>query len=814
MASTRLLNGWRADLRHAGRALFHSPRHVATAVICLGLGLAVTVAVFSFLTSLLYGDMPGIQDRVALVRIFIGHDAASGSQSMGRSAGRVTAESLSSSDFESLARDPGAAFESLAAQGNLRVAVSTGAVTTTAIAAFSSPDYFRTLRTVAHRGRLLGAADGRPGAPDAVVVGYHLWRDRLGGDDAIVGQPLEIGGRTFMVAGIAPPRFTGIQPTDPTTSPLDNPQIWIPMRHVATWVNAHDADSPWLDVVGRRHAWASIEDTRQGLIAAGARRAGERPDIRAGAEYPARRHGFGPSEASIDLWIVMGMLLSVPLTVLAIACANVANLQLARATARTRELSVRQALGASRGQVIRLLSIEAALLTIAGAAAGWAGAAAVIRLAQSWFPLIVTLDWRVLAFALLLVAGVTMLSGVVPAWIATRRSAGGGWRHSAQGGGMPHARLRNGLVVVQIAASFVLLAGSQLFVRMAATVRAEVPASVREQLVVSFDLGMLGYGAADTSRVMDALEARLRSRPDVAAVSFARSTLTRFSASAAAAPGSSRPMVLSEVTSAFAAVTSSRLLSGRWLQPGDSPRAVVVNERLARQLAEDGQVVGRQAVLDPAEPVDIVGVVENQRRRADDVLPDPLIYRLLPAARPSAFELHVRVADASALAGDLAALLRDVDPRVPWTGLWLGADLYAGEFDAVRVLALGVGGFGALALVVAAAGLHAVITYVVSLRRREFGIRLAIGARARDLVSLVGRVALRLLALGLAIGLAIAVPLAFALRSQIVGVSLELLDPWAWLPVTVALGAVTALAALMPARRAAGVNPVEVLREG
>jgi putative ABC transport system permease protein len=827
MAFAKLLNGWRGDVRHAWRALLHTPRHVATAVICLGLGLTVTVTVISLLTSLFYGDMPGIQQRVALVRIFIGYDRAAGVQNMGRGQGRVAAESLSLADYESLARDPGPPLESLAAQGNLRVAVSNGATTSSAVASFVSPDFFRTIRTIAHRGRLLSPADERRDAPPALVLGYHLWRDRLGADEAVVGAPIDVGGRTFVVVGIAPPRFTGIQRADKAESPLDNPQIWIPLRHIATWVNAPDPERPWIDVVGRRHEWASIDDARMALMPAAARRAGERPDIRGGAEYRARRHGFGPEETPLDVWIAIGALLSVPLTVLAIACANVANLQLARATARTRELAVRQALGASRGQIVRLLSIEAALLASAAALAGWAGASAAVRVVQSWFPVFISLDWRVLVFALVLVGGVTMLSGVAPALIATRRAAATGLRHSAQGGGMPHARLRHTLVMVQIAASFVLLAGSQLFVRMASTIRADLPPAVREQLVASFDLGMLGYGAPDTARVMDALELRLRTRPDVAAVSFTRHLRAGFSSSASAEPGNLRSTAVTEVTPAFAAVTSARVLSGRWLEAGDSPRAVVVNERLARQIADDGNVVGRQISLRmsaagcqpaaaraecPLEPVDVIGVIESQPRSADDVQPDSLLYRLLPAARPAVFNLHVRTADPAALADDFRRVLREVDPRVPSTSVSLAADLYVGDFDFMRVMALAVGGFGALALVVAAAGLHAVMAYIVSLRRREFGIRLAIGARTSDLLSLVGRVALRLLAGGLLLGLLIAVPLAFVFRALLVGVSLDLLDPWAWMPVVALLGAVTVFAAFLPARRAAAVNPVDVLR--
>ena len=221
-----VLTNWRADVRDAWRALLRSPRHVATVVLCLGLGLTVTVGVFSVLTSFIYGDRPGIRNRASLVRLFIVHDAGSAVGIGEREPGRVTADP-SLSDFESLARDPGPGLESLGAEGPLRVALrlrsgqAAAGDAITAVAVFSSPDYFRTPGTTAHRGRLLAPSDDRPDAPPVIVIGYHLWRDRLGADEAIVGKELVVGGRTFAVIGIAPPRFTGIKATDTTSSPLD-----------------------------------------------------------------------------------------------------------------------------------------------------------------------------------------------------------------------------------------------------------------------------------------------------------------------------------------------------------------------------------------------------------------------------------------------------------------------------------------------------------------------------------------------------------------------------------------------------------------
>jgi predicted permease len=824
MAYRNVASGWRTDFRQTVRTLAHSPRHVITVVLCLGVGITVTVTFFSVINSLFYGEIPGIRERAALVRLFVGHDRASGVQRIGR-AGAVQADPFSVADFESFAVDPGPTLSAVAAEGNIRVAVSHGDMTTPALAAFVSGEYFNVLGTEPLHGRVLGPADDRPGAAPQVVIGYHLWRDRFGAAADLVGRRIIVADREFAVAGITPPGFAGLAPVLTVgASPLDSVQIWIALQQTAGWSLAPPSERPWLEVFGRRQPWASASDVRASLSLPASRRSAERPDSRAGTVYLARSHGFTPDDAPIDVLIGVGVILAIPLTVLAVACLNVANLQLARATARARELAVRLAIGASRGQVVRLLTVEAAVLGVLAGVAGWWGTALVLQLAQASFPLALRLDARVLAFTLLLVAAVTVLSGVAPAWVATRRSSTDALRHSARGGGLPHSRLRHALVVLQIATSFVLLAGSNLFVRTAQATRADVPPAIREQVVVAFDLAMLGRGDADASRLRSELEARLLSRPDVSVVSFERDLSAEFSSTASADPADWRYAQVKEVSASFAQVTDARLLAGRWLGPQDDEHAVAVNERLARHLSPDAAVVGRPLLVrrrtdDCAQPpcetqdaAQIVGVIESQRRRVDDAVPDPVIYRRLSATGVMAFDMRVRAVDPVPLAADLRGVVQSIEPRLPWAGFWFGHDLYSGEFDQMRVVALGVGGLGVLALLVAAAGLHAVMAYVVSLRQREFGIRMAIGARPGDLISMVGRLAFRLAAAGLVVGLVVAVPMAFLFRAIIIGVSLQLLDPWVWTPVVLMLAAVAAMAALVPARRASRVDPVTVLR--
>lgn len=813
----RILHGWRSDWRQAQRALWHSPRHALTAVLCLMAGIAVNVTVLSLINSLFYGDIPGVRERTSLVRVFLRYDET-GPDRTAKNDGPVTADTLSISEWTALSASVPPMLGGLIAEGKTRVSVSRENTTVAAVAAFVSPDYFQVLGTPTFQGRLLARSDDRPDAPPAVVLGYHLWHDELGAPASLPGQTILISGRQFLVAGIAPDRFTGLRPPEPGTSVMLSAQVWIPLQHADRWPVAPTSERAWLEVFGRRQGQVSDDDLRAALAPAAGRLAMEHPDTRSGAAFLTRRHGFSPSESSTDVLIALAMTMAIPLTVLAVACLNVANLQLARATTRAREFAVRLAIGASRLQVVRLMTIEAATLATVATIAGCAASAAGIRLLQSYFPFTLAIDSHVLLATLALTTAVTMVAGVAPAWIATRRLSADHLRRTAQAGGLPHTRLRHSLVVLQIAASFLLLSGSNLFVRTALKTRADIPDAIRQQLIVSFDLGMIGEGSAGASRVAGELESRLTTRRDIAAVSFERDDAAFFTGEGAGSDAEPRFTNTREVTRSYAAATDVRVLSGRWLSATDPAQTVVVNDRFAHMLdPEAGRVVGRVVTLTPyydrRHPVaaEIVGIVANQKKRIDDENPEPLVFSRIQAM-PKAFDMRVRAANTAAVGADLRRIVQEVDPRLPWVEFWQGADLFSGDFDLLRQISLGVGGLGILSLLLAATGLYAVIAYVVSLRQREFGIRLAVGAQPADLRKLVGRAAFRLSAWGLGLGVLIAIPLAFLFRALLLGVSLQLLDPMVWVPVVGLLAVVAFAAALVPARRAARVNPVTVLR--
>jgi predicted permease len=808
--------GWTSDLRQTWRGLSASPRHVLTVVLCLGVGLTVSVAVFSIVNSLLYGDIPGIADRRSLLRVFISHEQAYGRESIGR-AGAVSASPLSRSDLAIVEAVRDENVVGWAAEGDLGFAVSFRGASVGTTGVFVSRDYFSTIGTPPFLGRLLTPADHAAGAPPAAVIGFHLWRDRFGAAPDVVGQPLLVGGRMYTIAGVTPPRFTGFQPADVGASPLDYAQLWLPMSHAATWPGAPSESAAWLTVRARLAAGRVAADARPALDAAARRVSAASPNDRKSAAIVLSSYGFGPNDSPLDVLILIGLFLAVPLSVLAIACANVANLQLARATERARELAVRLAIGATRGQIIRLLSIESFGLAVLASIAGWAGAAAVLRLAAPMFPLELSLDWHVLVFALVLTAGVTMLSGLAPAWLVARRAAAAGLQQSDRAGGLAHKRLRSALVVAQIAASLVLLVMAGMFTQSVRAMRASAPPELASQLVVPFELDMLNYSPADATTFLTDFTARLAADGRIQAV--AAEQMTGFRYREAGAPATERGYSAGGyITPSWLDVTSARLLAGRAFRADDGRDVAIVSERMARQLDQLGQlsVVGRTLEVStsadaPSRTVTVVGIIGNRQLRPEDINPDAALYLPFPSTAPTSFLVRVRTGDPTTMGEAVRQVMRNIDPRLPWERVEPAVLGYLRDLGPIRYLALSIGGFGFLAALLAAAGLFAVTAYVVSLRTREIGIRVAIGANRRDVLRLVLGQGLRLGVAGSFVGVALAVPLAVALRAALVGVFP--IDPVAFVPPVVLMLIVALAASAIPARRAATIDPVRALRQ-
>jgi putative ABC transport system permease protein len=511
--------------------------------------------------------------------------------------------------------------------------------------------------------------------------------------------------------------------------------------------------------------------------------------------------------------------LFVPLAVLAIGCANVINLQLARATERSREIGVRLALGASRYRLVRLLALEVVFLTALAGLVAWRGAAALLLLGAPYLQLPVTVDPEALIFVLCLGIGVIGLSGFAPAWLATRHAVAAGLKE-IRGGGVQHKRLRAALVVLQVAVSLVFLFISALGVRTLHTLVPSLPPGADSTLVARFDLAASHPGLRDSRPFVDAILARLTGAPAVTAAGFAtfvRAERGLWYWRSSDSPDVRRTVAGGLVTAGWFDAFGARVIVGRGFHstPGDQG-AAIVNEGMASILATDaGSVLGQTLRVSsstrvPPQSVEVVGVVADHLRLASGQAA-PAVYLPMPRVSPSSIVLVARTSDVPAAAASIKAAMAAVDAEVPWVSL---TTLEAAAGDPLNALRSGTwigGGLGTCALIIAAIGLHAVLAYMIRRRAHEIGIRRALGADQRAIAWLVLRQGLGLVLAGTVLGLSAAVPLAHVMRAGLVGLSP--IDPVAMLLPVLLLLLVGLVAAAVPAYRAASVDPMVALRE-
>jgi predicted permease len=537
--------------------------------------------------------------------------------------------------------------------------------------------------------------------------------------------------------------------------------------------------------------------------------------------------GHGPQDSG-DIAEIIGIMLAGPLALLAIGCANVANLQLARSLERTRELSVRLSLGATRGRIVRLLALESALLAIGAVGAAWLGTHVLLRYVSGLFPLPIQTDWRVLGVAAVLALVACLVSGVAPAWLVASRLQLAGLKQTPQSGARPHTRLRNTLVAVQVALALTLLVVSALLGRTFLRTTELIPAHASEVLLATVNLQQSQLDEPASKRLAEQLIARMGADPRVRAVAVS-STADIFAReewryqNVGDTPEVRQFARVQRVSPDYFTAVGASATAGRTLTAADAGTgAIVVNAELARRLEADGRpAVGRTLTLKrlvvqrgqvDIPPVDahIVGVVPNGFQRPDRPDPDRDIYMPLGPALPLDFTMYLRADDAAAFGAPLRQALSSLEPRGASMESITVLDRLRRESSPIRYMGLAAGGLGVVALFLAMAGLYAVVAYVVSLRTREIGVRMAIGASRTDIASLVVSQAARLVMAGALAGLALTLPLTYTLRSLFIGISP--FDPMAFIPMMMALLVVSALASIVPARRAASIDPVSAIR--
>jgi putative ABC transport system permease protein len=772
------------ELRTTWRRLLRAPAHVATVVVSLGTGMAVCGAVFSALNVLIFSDVPGVVDRNALARIRWAGESAS----------------FTAAELDALGAALAGDVDGLAAQGERLVPIVLRGEPASAHAAFVSPGLFDTLRTRPLRGRLLTRADGRPGAEPVAVIAESLWRRALDGDPRVIGRALTIRGRPTVIVGVAPQGFGGLR-FDMGESHDNAPDVWLPLGVEAP----HD---PWLSVAARLRPGRAPRDLQARLAVAAERLDLISPPARHPAHLQVFRAGLDWRRSTWDSLLTTGLFLLVPLAVLGIACANVVNLQLARAAERTRELSVRLTLGASRWRVIRLLALDVAVLGLAAAAVGGLGASLLLAQASRLVGIRLFLDTSVVLFFAVLVMAVVATAGLAPGWLASRDLVAAGLRVSS--GSLVLTRLRSALVVFQLAVSVVLLFVATLAVKTLRAGTPILPADAASILVTEIDLSEASVAAIHPKPFVDVTLAALSESDAIRAAGVAafdgHGAPLRYWVEGAAATRTASVIL---ATSGWFEAKDRRVLAGRGFAD-DERSAVVISASFANSLGDRSSVLGQRLRLSVAggspRAVIVTGIVDDATPAAP-----PMAYLAMASDVPRFVVLTARARDAVSGRDAVRAALRAADPSVPRDrilSLDHKADEASGSMErTVALLAV----TAALALVLAAVGLFALLSFTVRRRTREIGIRVALGASRTDVLAMVVRQALALAVLGCAAGFSIALGVGYAARASVFDVSP--LAPTSLLPTMGLLVSVSVLASVPTAWRALRVEPAVTLRE-
>jgi predicted permease len=799
------------DVRLAFRLLGRSPGFTIVAASMLAIGIAANTVVFSLINGL-YFRGPAFPDGDRLMSV-----SATSATRLCAGCG-VGASYPAFRDWRERAR----AFASLEVYAERTAVVSAPLVPEQVRAAEVSGGFFATLRVGAQLGRAIGPADEQAGAPAVVLLGHRIWSRAFGGDASVVGRSLRVDGVPAQIVGVLPPRLALPESAD----------LFLPFSPDA---RSTDRDDRRYGVVGRLRDDATLEDAQVEMRAIAA--ALEREYPAAEGEWSAAVARLG-AERGGDTGGVFGVMMGAVGLMLAVACANLAALVIARSARRARELTVRSALGASRWRLVRQLVIESLVLGVLGGGLGlllaaWGVPLAGRLLATSETPayLEFVIDWRVLVFCAAAAVGSSLLVGLVPAFTATRVRLVDGLKSggaSAPAGSPRAAALRHTLIVGQLALVLILLAAAALLGRTFLDFVNRPKGYGTTGLVlaqVPFTGARFDDEAALRTAVFD-LDRRMGAGPGGRLALSATHFIRGFGREArplrvdgADAPEGAGPSFAIAVTSGFFVAHGLPMLAGRDFDAGDRAGAApvaIVNRAMADALWPGRSALGGRVQLQPHRPGDpwraVVGVVGNsQGALRAGARVNPLVYLPFEQAPGRPVDLTARTAEGVPQFGErVRSALRDVDPDQPLNNVRSAEEEHRREYWYVGVFASFYATFGGLALLLGVVGAYGVASQSVSERMREFGIRAALGADRRALSALVFGSSLRLAAVGAVLGL-----IGAALVTRFLGFLLfgaNPADPLVLAGVTVLLIATVVASTVGPARRAARVDPVATLK--
>jgi predicted permease len=800
-----------SDLRYAGRLLIKTPAFTTVAVATLALGIGANTAIFSVVSATLLTPLPYPDaDRLVVVSTMVQRET-------------LERRAFSYPDYVDL-RDRQSSFDAIAAWSSGAWTLSFPDAPARQIRGeLVSAGYLEMLGAMPVAGRTFTRAeDEARDAHPVVLVSHAFWKRELGGQQDAIGRTLTINDRTLAVIGVLPAGFAGLD---------GGADLWVPMGMLTISNSPRVFDTRgnrWHNVVARLKSGVSLQQAHADVVTIGRQLEQAHQDTSKG--YGAAAFSLKEETVGQLRPLLLTMLGAVGF-VLLIACVNLANLMLARASTRQRETAIRAALGADRRRLARQFLAEGALLSIVGAAAGlllavWL-ADGIGALAPIGLPSFVTprLDWRVIAFVVAVTGGAALLLGLLPAWQGSRADLNHVLKDSARGtsGGAARARTRSALVIAEVALSLVLLVGAGLMVRSFLNLqRVDVGFRAEQAMTLRFTLPQK-YRAEQIPQISSDLLARVSALPGVRHAAIGTD--------APLAGGVSATIVLPEgvdagstdlgiriyrhsVTPGFFATLGAGLIGGRDFDARDvssAPQVAVVSRRFATKAWGDADPIGRRFTIGrnrPAQPVwvTVIGVAPDLRYRSiivDQVRnpEDPDIYFPFAQRPDRALSLLVNgPGSPAALIPSVREAVHTFDRDIATVGESSFADLVSARTAPFRLTAGVMSFFGIVALLLAGIGVYGLINYSVAQRRQEIGVRVALGAGRGEIYRLVMKDALTLVVVGLVIGLAAALPGARLLGTQLYGVTPG--DPLTYGAIMTLLMIVGLAATLLPARRA------------
>jgi predicted permease len=827
------MDGPLQDLRYVLRTLKKSPAFVTISVLTLALGIGANLAIFTVVNAVLLQPLP-FRDPDRIVRIFDDLGGA-GAKDVGTSV----------PELEDLQRS--GVFEQISVIYPASQALSGGDGVERIEFLGTSPSYFELLGARPALGRIYTQSEWEPGCLDGVVISDGLWKRQFGSDPHVIGRRIRIDEDPYTVIGVMPREFR--HPGNTLGGDVD---IWS-----ACGFTVYPYPSPpvrnirlFPGVLGRLKSGMTLEQAQGRLDALASSLRQTYPN-----EYP-KQQGWSlrleRAQTSLtgNVRPTLVILLAAVSFVLLIVCVNIASLLIARASARMREFAIRQALGASRGQLVRQVLTEGVVVSLAGGAA----ALAVLLIAQrSLLALVpadvprlaeVHSDWRMVAFALVLSLTTGVLVGLLPALHAAAIDPNRDLRDGGRTGGgqsVRQKRSRAALVVLEVALSAVLLIGTGLLVRSFSAALSQNPGLDPERLVTGqiwvpipvnpeadqYLTLTQRAGLARELLVRSALlpgieQSAVGTSSDIPLLSNVNNPAPFSLPDEVSTQGNDHAAEFGAVSAGYFAVLKTPLKQGRVFTDHDADsteRVVVVNEAFVRRFSPQRDVVGRRLRYvwrgrdGSAKEADIIGVVGDVRNDGLDVAPPPRVYESIlqhPSVRPAVFLRARSDIDVKATKEALTQIVHSINPELPVFNVRTMADLMAASMARRKFSLVLMAVFAVSALLLAALGIYGVMAFVVSQRTQEFGIRLALGAKPGNILGLAFRPGLMLTATGTMVGLGASIVVTRLMSSLLFGVAAS--DPMTFAVVPVLLGIVTMAACFIPARRATRVSPMEVLK--